>query len=574
MKILIILTGTKLSPLFYFCLFIFALYLDFAWLLNAQNNQEDNTKLDKSIPGLGINGFSQDDIQQQFEAVRQLSATPLQLNTKSNNETAAKPIEQQSQQQTKAAISKPQEPPTLAKTNQANRNNNNNTAEADRTLKFAPRRLTPTIPTQKTTPKRTPPAKKSQRTEKKNISSAKNAKTQKSQTLAKAQSLNTLNNTVQRGTPNKQTNVSKTIPFGESFHVSLHGLIWTYIPGLSEYPRKPEFERELGNLKTSFRFEFPAVGRYFLTFSRQFPSTGKLEYYNAEIIVEKPALQYQIQGQDSRSNYQNMVAAPIIKNNTLSPNVSSSQLGNNASPSSLTKNNLSKISNIDKDINYRITSQVISDIRQMLEDGEFDAAYQTLSSWPERERGEIYDTAAQYFFDAGMNEQAVNMWQRNANIEGYLQSKALVGITKALSNSFDSKKLLEWLPQFLEQAKNEQNQPLQERQIGSEDFANIFTTLFKKSPNTAQTAVIFTDSKNAAHLLDFYETYVNSYSDQNEPEILYSMGLFYEQPGEHQNLRKAKDSYNNIQINHSVDEYSQKASERLNYLNRQFFLVR
>ena len=529
-------------------------------MLNAQNNREENTLSNQSTqnPGLGINNFSQDDIQQQFETVRRLSATPLQLNTK--------PLEQSQQQKNKKSRDTspqknqetlpqnqtPQAPQTTVKTNQANRNN----TATKSALKFAPRRFTPPVSSKKTAAPKSPVAKK-------NRTEAKDANAKKSQTLAKRQTLPPTN-TVQRGTLNKQTNISKTIPFGQSFQVSLHGLIWTYIPGLSEYPRKPEFERELGNLKTSFRFQFPAVGRYFLTFSRQFPSTGKLEYYNAEIIVQKP------ESKGVRNNYQNMVAAPILKNNTLIPNVANNQLGTNTTPSSLAKNNLS---GIDKDINYRITSQVISDIRQMLEDGELDAAYQTLNSWPERERGEIYDTAAQYLLDAGMNSQAVDMWQRNTKIEGNLQSKALVGITQALSNLSDSKKLLQWLPQFLEQAKNEQNQPIQNRQINSEDFANIFTTLFKKSPNMA-TTVISTNNQNADNLLDFYETYVNSYSDQNQPEILYSMGLFYEQPGRHQNLRKAKDSYNSIRINHSVDEYSQKASERLNYLNRQFFLVR
>ncbi len=81
------------------------------------------------------------------------------------------------------------------------------------------------------------------------------------------------------------------------------------------------------------------------------------------------------------------------------------------------------------------------------------------------------------------------------------------------------------------------------------------------------------DSEKADDILEFYQTYVNN-ADSNSPEILYNMGLLFEQPGRHQDIRRVGRLYKNIQVNYPVDEYSQKATARLDYLNRQFFHVR
>ncbi|MEM9423771.1 MAG: hypothetical protein AAF975_03150, partial [Spirochaetota bacterium] len=222
------------------------------------------------------------------------------------------------------------------------------------------------------------------------------------------------------------------------------------------------------------------------------------------------------------------------------------------------------------DINYRITSQVISDIRRMLKDGELEAAYQTLNNWPAHERGDIYDTAARHFLAAGMNSEAADMWQRNMGFDGDLQGKALRGITQSLTAGDDLDKLLEWLPLFLQRARNQLNEPHQTLQIGAKDFEKIFQSLAKRNDLSDEEKI---SGAKADQLLDFYETYVSLYPDSNSPELLYYMGLFFERPGKSQDLRRAKQLYQNLRANYPVDEYSPKASKRLHYLNRQFFLV-
>ena len=529
-------------------------------------------------PGLGIGNFSSDDLQRQLETVRQLSATPLQLplpkelsrelsresskeqekgqkkepesvqesteeGTMASNPVAAEPINQGSP----APVLRPKDSsvePTVenrpltqaAPLEQRLEAERQTSDRSENKLKFAPQKLDAQLDAQLDAMAKAPKSLPEKVSPVKNLS----------KNVASPPSLNEWV-IPQRGTAEKQINISKTIPLGDSFQLSLHGLIWTYIPGLSEYPRKPEFERELGNLKTSFHFRFLAVGRYFLTFSRQFPSTGELEYYNAEIIVEgsKP------------SAY--MIAAPIDSNNTTQQNIK------------LTDDSSGNVSNLDNDINYRITSQVISDIHQMLKDGELEAAYHTLNSWPEYERGSIYDTAARYFLEAGMNLKAADMWQRNVSLEGDLHGKAIKGILEALTRSDNPSRLFEWLPQFLEQAKNQSNNPNQNQLINSEDFAKLFQTISKLNQNSEKGLM---GHPYSSAILDFYQTYVNLYPDRNSPEILYHMGLFFEKPGKSQDLRRARQLYNNIQINYPVDKYNSRASDRLNYLNRQVFLVR
>ena len=321
-----------------------------------------------------------------------------------------------------------------------------------------------------------------------------------------------------RGDEKERINLSKTIALGDIFPLSLYGLIWTYIPSRSETPTKPEFERKLEDQSTSFLFDLKETGRYLLAFSRQIPSTGNLEYYNAEIIVEEP---------------------PIVS--------SAQNAALLTSPSRLAGGQSAGIPE------KQMAGRVHSDVRSLLQNGELQAAYETLQNWPERERGDIYEVAAQYFLNADMNAQAIDMWQRNVSLDGDLHNKAVKGILNALIQSNDAEKLVEWLPQMVEQA----------RTIRAEDFARVYQIL---SQSTAL--------ENRENMLNFYQTYLSLYPGKNSPEILYKMALFFEKPGSKQDLRRARQLYRDIQREYPVDEYEVKASERLNYLNRHFFLVR
>ncbi|WGK69699.1 hypothetical protein P0082_02220 [Candidatus Haliotispira prima] len=566
-----------------------------------------DTQTGLAQPGLGIDNFSPVELQEQLDSVRRFSAAPLQLGpSQLTPSQAAVPLNNNRESPNESEAGQNQtttERPAVAQTDTKNTENmavaspipQSAETEAvsesvldsgsiaplpDSGAAFVPRNLRsgpganppgssgtvsssrlpkPVVrPIVKRDLLRPAPTTESRKRKRSRVAEAKTVRTPPPSSAVPQLSV------PQRGTPSKQTNISKTISLGDPFRLLLHGLIWTYIPGLSEAPRGPEFERELGNLETSFVFRFPTVGHYFLTFSRQLPSTGELEYYNAEIIVEDD--QASATSPDNGLQSGAMMATPIPNSGLpLIPADREVKLMNAG-----TKN----ISELDSEINYRITGQVISDIRKLLKDGEMESAYQTLNNWPSRERGDIYDTAAQYFLNAGMNTEAVDMWQRNVGLAGELQSKAVVGIVEALTRNDDANRLLEWLPQFLQQASSGQNSPDQTPLIHTEDFAKVYRTLSKLNEDSPQSTIVSSESKYAEYVLKFYQTYVDFYADSNSPEILHKMGLFFEEPGKNQDLRRARQLYKSIRTNYPVDEYSQKASDRLHYLDRQFFLVR
>ncbi len=540
-------------------------------LLPFSSRKNSGSGLDSDFgPGLGIADFSPGDIQQRLDSVRKDSASPLQpefypqrREPREADANNAAPSADTTEPPTSSALASQTAPATQSAAP--------NTMDQQKVQSPLPmkqtRQMKKTSSMPRTNSMTNPILDKRPQVERE---TKRQAQTGARPTLRAAD----LNDVVipQRSSPSEQINVSKTISLDTPLQLSLHGLIWTYIPSLSQYPNQPDFERELGNLETSFRFEFPSAGRYLLAFSRQFPSTGELEYYNAEIIVEgepgEPREEPTGNTPVETSQAQAFMAEPIETNNVAQKQ--GLNLKSNANTQNIVENNL----------NYRITSQVVSGVQRMLDDGELESAYQTLNNWPASERGDIYDTAAQKFLDAGMYSQAVDMWKHNTSLDGELQNRAVVGIVHALTQSADSESLLQWLPEFVEQAKRQQEEDslLQESLIDSNDFADIYRTLFKLGDTSANDStnhtVAMADNEKANDILEFYQTYVNHFADSNSPEILYNMGLLFEQPGRHQDIRRAGRLYKNIQVNYPVDEYSQKATERLDYLNRQFFHVR
>ncbi len=524
-------------------------------------------------PGLGISGFSPQDLQNELDSVRQFAATPLRFQSSERRSLNTTPASKQTDEPTAEAAelqpSVASDTPPAGSARDEIQEGIQTGMNGGETLPFIPRNSdlegSRQLPDSIQTPGKT---------SKPQIPRPLSAKTQETQSALPSFAVSSApvsgsQSKPQRGTSTKQINISKTIPMSDSFHLVLHGLIWTYIPSLSHTPHEPEFERELGNLKTSFVFQFPVAGRYLLTFSRQLPSTGELEYYNAEIMVTGEEPSVDAAAGDANFPSQRLQAKPIVPESSAQLSVENEVLAAGSSSSI-------GMAELDSDMSFRITSQVISDIRTLLQDGELDSAYQTLNNWPARERGDIYDTAARYFADVGMHSEAVDMWRRNIGLEGELHDKALVGIIQALTKGGERDKLLDWLPQFVEQAREQQNNPLEQSLVSAEDFAAVYQILqqLDTAPVQNSTAVSVKPAETPQQVLDFYQAYVELYPDRNSSEILYKMGLLFEKPGEKQDLRKARQLYQDIQTNYPVDIYSQKAAERLNYLNRHFFLVR
>lgn len=360
-----------------------------------------------------------------------------------------------------------------------------------------------------------------------------------------------------------EINASKRVKVNEDFQLTLHGLVWTYIPALSQYQLEPKLERSLGDQQTQFRFKFRKSGRYLLSFSRQFPSTGKLEYYTLEVIAEDP------KNTDPAPKIETYQAAAIPEK-SLSQNMLSSSL-----PSS-------------RSLSLRVTSQVLQDLRNQLASGDIEGAYKTLNSWAPNERGDIFDEAAKVFLAHGRPDYAYNMWQRNITMTGDLGESAKRGSLESAMAAQNPEWFQKSLRPFLNMVKNDA------RSDDAVKYQEVFQKVYsylgsvddqarKPMPAVQSAQAAGGDAANSkapladvanADIFDFYQMYIQNFRDKNVPRIIYEMALILEKPGKMQDLQQAGTLYRSLQSDYPVDRYSELASQRLHYLNRQFFVVR
>jgi tetratricopeptide (TPR) repeat protein len=162
----------------------------------------------------------------------------------------------------------------------------------------------------------------------------------------------------------------------------------------------------------------------------------------------------------------------------------------------------------------------------------------------------LNDRLAECYERTGEHLAAVKYYRENLGLEGEYGDRATVGLIRSSIATEDSPLLLDVLPSLFS---------LESAQIGAELLA---------------VARFQTEQRRFSVAIQALEQYVNRYPDgRNLDEVYYRLAQIYEVDSPHRDIEYARHYYRLLWDLFPESLYTDRARERLNYLNRHFFLV-
>jgi tetratricopeptide (TPR) repeat protein len=162
----------------------------------------------------------------------------------------------------------------------------------------------------------------------------------------------------------------------------------------------------------------------------------------------------------------------------------------------------------------------------------------------------LNDRLAECYARTGEHLAAVKYYRENLGLEGEYGERAVVGLVRSSIATKDSRLLLEVLPSLFS---------LESVQIGGE---------------LLEVARFQTEDRRFSVAIQALEQYVGRYPDgRNLDEVYYRLARIYEVDSPYRDLESARHYYSLLYELFPESRYSDPAAERLNYLNRHFFLV-
>ncbi len=162
----------------------------------------------------------------------------------------------------------------------------------------------------------------------------------------------------------------------------------------------------------------------------------------------------------------------------------------------------------------------------------------------------LNDRLAQCYEHTGEHLAAAKYYRENLGLEGEYGDRAAAGLVRTSIATEDSRLLLEVLPSLFS---------LESMQIGGE---------------LLEVARYQTEDRHLSVAIEALEQYLDRYPDgRNLDEVYYRLACIYEVDSPFRDLEAARHYYGLLYESFPESLYADPAAERLDYLNRHFFLV-